>query len=115
MASAVHRSSNTDYKRNGATIPKRNGPKTKRRHDTTGSQRRSRRRTRVDSVAVTRLGAQPDLLCEAAALCRIVGRDHGIVGSEPPALAVFFRSLVVRRIKLPLQHLTLLSVFGADD
>src|SRR3546814_1331571 len=56
-----------------------------------------RDRNKSARLAALRLGAEPDLLREHAALLRIAGRDHRIVGGQVPLLTILFGGhLIVR-------------------
>src|SRR3546814_16514529 len=74
-----------------------------------------RDRNKSARLAALRLGAEPDLLREHAALLRIAGRDHRIVGGQVPLLTILFGGHLIVRHQMPLEHLELFPVLETDD
>src|SRR6266404_8182644 len=72
-------------------------------------------RGRALAGLATVAASEANLLCEGRALCRVIWRDHRVIGREAPFNPVIVGSHAVGRTKMPFQHLQLLAVFQADQ
>src|SRR5579872_3319575 len=59
--------------------------------------------------------AQSDLLGKLAALTRVIGGYHRIIGREIPALAILIGGHAVSRLEMALQHFEFLAVFKTNN